>query len=438
MKYVTVMLLSIMLYYNVNGQAKSFNLIPFSPSEKELESGDKVPDLIVKPMDKSPISLSSLRGKLVILDFFGVHCSSCIKALPEMQRLQDQFAEKIKIIIVSKDDSTAIRNLLNRFEKLKRIHLPFVSNDTTFSKYFYTPALPVHVWIDTNGIVIQKTAGYNTSEQKIANWLKGEKIQIPRYEALPDFEKEVPLFAEGRGRQIPLFKYYSILMGIPYGSSGQGDHVMDHDSVSGKIVHILRTRETIPDLYRYAYYKEKHDNDFVYDPSRLLLNVSDVSRFEFRGEKDQYNEWRNNNYYSYEIKVPPQKADSIFKWMQEDLQRYFGYTARIEKRNTKCWVLRSSGPFKANASRSTGSEFTEGSNFLHVRNWRFVFFVERLARSKALRGLPLISEVPGLSYISLDLNCNLSDASKLEKELSKFNLSLNLETRPLNMFVISD
>lgn len=48
---------------------------------------------------KSTPSMESLRGKVVLLDFWGVWCSPCVKAVPRLSRIDREFRERGLVVI---------------------------------------------------------------------------------------------------------------------------------------------------------------------------------------------------------------------------------------------------------------------------------------------------------------------------------------------------
>lgn len=71
-----------------------------------FDNGAIVPEVEGTLMDGSPFKLSELRGKYVLLDFWGSWCPPCLKELPDVKRLYEkhhgkQFKDAEDFVIVS-------------------------------------------------------------------------------------------------------------------------------------------------------------------------------------------------------------------------------------------------------------------------------------------------------------------------------------------------
>ncbi|MBE9602590.1 TlpA disulfide reductase family protein, partial [Pedobacter sp. MC2016-24] len=57
---------------------------------------------------------SDFRGKLVILDFWNTHCAPCVKELPGMDSLQEEFGRKIAIIPVTRNELPQVQSYFKK------------------------------------------------------------------------------------------------------------------------------------------------------------------------------------------------------------------------------------------------------------------------------------------------------------------------------------
>ena len=89
-----------------------------------LEEGDPAPALSIEQWHnvEKPLDLKSLRGEVVLLDFWGVWCAPCKKAIPTLKDLATEFEdEPFRIIMVHtpmKSDE------IESFRKKHKLELP--------------------------------------------------------------------------------------------------------------------------------------------------------------------------------------------------------------------------------------------------------------------------------------------------------------------------
>ena len=98
-----------------NGRMKDIALKPINELEaseqREKESaakqapGVEAPDFTLNDINGNPFTLSSLRGKYVILDFWGSWCGWCIKGFPEMKQYYQKYKGKFEILGVDCSDT---------------------------------------------------------------------------------------------------------------------------------------------------------------------------------------------------------------------------------------------------------------------------------------------------------------------------------------------
>ena len=63
------------------------------------------PDFSLTDINGKTFTLSSLRGKVVIIDFWGSWCGWCIKGMPEMKKYYEKYKGKMEIVGVDCGDT---------------------------------------------------------------------------------------------------------------------------------------------------------------------------------------------------------------------------------------------------------------------------------------------------------------------------------------------
>lgn len=105
------------------------------------------PDLSLTDIDDRTLSTSSLRGKVVVVNFWAAWCAPCAKEIPEFVALQGKYQDQgLQVIGVSIDDS---ESELRNFCRHARMNYPVVAGS---QKIAYFPGLataPVFAFTNT-------------------------------------------------------------------------------------------------------------------------------------------------------------------------------------------------------------------------------------------------------------------------------------------------
>src|SRR5690625_75480 len=150
----------------------------------------------------APLSLEDLRGRIVLLDFWTYGCINCIHVIPELERLQQEYADVLTVIGVhsakftNEADTDNIRLIADRYGRSE----PIV-NDAGFDVWrsYGMNAWPGFVLIDPEGDIVGRHAGegiYDLFADVIEN-------MVPVFEHLGTLEpgrKEFGTGAEVRAR----------------------------------------------------------------------------------------------------------------------------------------------------------------------------------------------------------------------------------------------
>src|SRR5438874_13814823 len=73
-------------------------------SSKPSSIGAPAPDFTIQDSERS-VTLSQLRGKIVVLNFWATWCPPCIEEMPSLVQMQKQLQDKgVAVLAVSVDD----------------------------------------------------------------------------------------------------------------------------------------------------------------------------------------------------------------------------------------------------------------------------------------------------------------------------------------------
>jgi cytochrome c biogenesis protein CcmG, thiol:disulfide interchange protein DsbE len=130
--------------------------------------GRQAPAIEAERLNGEAFSLSDLRGRVVVLDFWATWCPPCQKSLPALQRVHERYKDDAGVFIASinTDHPVDQKNLLGRFMKARRYSFPVVLDDgaKAVSNAYRVQSIPTLVIIDADGVVRKVERGIPSSK----------------------------------------------------------------------------------------------------------------------------------------------------------------------------------------------------------------------------------------------------------------------------------
>lgn len=132
--------------------------VPPSPWEIEGLTGKKAPDFTLKDINNRPFNLSSLRGKVVILNFWASWCPPCRAEMPSLNNLYREFRNKgLEVVAISTDRfDSAVKDYISKNPLNITV---LIDSDNRVSRQFKVFSIPTTFLIDRNGIIIERYLG---------------------------------------------------------------------------------------------------------------------------------------------------------------------------------------------------------------------------------------------------------------------------------------
>jgi thiol-disulfide isomerase/thioredoxin len=120
------------------------------------------PAFTATDLDGRPISMASLRGKVVIVNFWATWCGPCRAEVPDLVALQEKYKDSLQVIGISEDEAGV--EVVKRFAAEHRINYPVVMMTPELEKLFPgIGALPTSFILDRESRVVQKHVGMLTA-----------------------------------------------------------------------------------------------------------------------------------------------------------------------------------------------------------------------------------------------------------------------------------
>lgn len=118
--------------------------------------GSPAPAFSVTSVQGNPLELDSLRGKVVVLNFWFIACPPCRVEMPILNDLVDTFEEQAVVFIGFSPDST---EELRAFLEEKDFKYQVIPDSTPIAELYGITGAPTHLIIDRAGNVAYRLNG---------------------------------------------------------------------------------------------------------------------------------------------------------------------------------------------------------------------------------------------------------------------------------------
>jgi thiol-disulfide isomerase/thioredoxin len=155
---VAAVVVTAMVRYTRDVEANLTGATASSGTVKFLKERVEVPPFTAVDLDGKQLSTASLRGKVVIINFWATWCPPCREEIPDLIALQARYKDHLQIVGVSQDSGSV--DEVRRFAAARGMNYPTVMSSPEIEKLFPgVYALPTSFILDRDGKVAQKHVG---------------------------------------------------------------------------------------------------------------------------------------------------------------------------------------------------------------------------------------------------------------------------------------
>ena len=287
-------------------------------------------------------SWASLKGKVVVLEFWATWCGPCIAAIPHFNEMADQFKDQpVQFIAITSEKDAVVAPFL----KKKPMHA-WVGLDTDQSmfKAYGVTGIPHTVVVDQEGKIAAITHPSSLSAQHLKDVLAGRKLALVRADPVTAGAKPEPMF-----------------------------QVLIRPTEATRVVSI-------------------------YNPGSLRISGSSVldvlaACCEVRAGRIFPNCPLPEGKFEFMVKTPSKETALVHDWLRRAVENTFGLTARRETREMGIFVLTSGSQpaehFSPTVSTGGSSSSNSGGGSLNGVNLGIESFAASL---EGILGKPVVDE----------------------------------------------
>lgn len=139
----------------------------------ELARARMAPAFTVTTLDGQRISLDSLAGKVVLIDFWATWCGPCREALPHMRKIVEKFQGQpfVALSVSLDDDQKQWKEFVTKNE-MTWLQYRDGGFDGTLAKQFGVRAIPATFSIDADGVLEDQHVGDANIEGKLKKMIE--------------------------------------------------------------------------------------------------------------------------------------------------------------------------------------------------------------------------------------------------------------------------
>ncbi len=144
----------------VPANVKLSNYVPYE-APKPLRKRSVAPGWALPTLSGDTLSLSDLRGKVVLIDFFYKSCAPCCAALPALQRLHEKYKDRGFVMVgidpFDDPDEDAMADFLSK----RGISYTVAFADRELAETYHVSGYPTLFFVNRKGKIMQVYVGYS-------------------------------------------------------------------------------------------------------------------------------------------------------------------------------------------------------------------------------------------------------------------------------------
>ncbi len=128
------------------------------PPQLKAKVGEKALDFTLTGLDGAQVSLESLKGKVVLLDFWATWCGPCKQVMPTIQKIADEYKEK-DVAVYGVNTWERGEGAAKKYMDSKGFTYPCLLVGDDLAKSYGVTGIPTLLVIDKDGVIVLAEVG---------------------------------------------------------------------------------------------------------------------------------------------------------------------------------------------------------------------------------------------------------------------------------------
>lgn len=174
-KLVIILLMVLLSASPILAQSETLAQSDQVPQDEEQLSA--LPKFSSVTIDGDVVSFQKLKGKVVLLDFWGTWCAPCKAAIPHLQDLSREFASDPFVLVGVAADTNLGK--VRQYTEVHGVTWPqILDHDRSLSgEVFGVPSYPTYILADHEGTIIFRASGFSRRTKKAVTKAIREALQ---------------------------------------------------------------------------------------------------------------------------------------------------------------------------------------------------------------------------------------------------------------------
>ena len=358
------------------------------------ENGPKIGDLppeielseTIQGLHTNEVSWSSLRGKVVVLEFWATWCGPCVKAIPHLNELIDEFKNQpVVFLSVTSEPAEKIRKFLISHPMKASIG---IDKNETVRRAFGVRSIPHVVIVNAQGRIAAITHPARIQASHLREILNGEPSTLTRLTYRSNATESGLVGVEAAETNLPIYEI----------SIRESKRVADSD-LPGCMW------ESNPSACRLA------GREATVESALHFVFGKTAARMVLRCELPK-------GIYDFRLVAPAGHDSELEDQFANALKSTFGLRVKHQKIQMQVYVLTqiatNTPGLRLGASPGGGGETRDGFRFNGCTLQTVAEFLE-----KALSA-PVVNETGLTNYFHVDLKWELSDSERMRRVYRRY------------------